>query len=337
MQSLIKPQKLCTGDTIATISLSGGRAGDPDMRERYEIGKQRLKEIFGLNVIETPNCLKGNEFLYNNPKARAEDFIWALTNSNVKGIIMNMGGDDGARVLPYIDFEIIRRNPKVFLGFSDASIFHMMFTYAGVSSFYGANLLATIAQPEGLDKYTENWIRKVLFWDDIIGTIEPCKECTTIEWNKRKEVVWTKNSGYEILQGAGKVNGRLLGGCCGSIQQIMGTEIFPKLEQWKDSIVFLEVGTPYGTKLATLHQIRAFAATGMFSRAKGIICASMDLEDKDLLLKVIGEEEGLYNLPILYNVDFGHRIPMTVIPIGARAEMNCDNGTLTILESGVLK
>lgn len=58
MHKLIKPRKLCKGDTIATISLSGGRAGDIDMIERYHIGKRRLEEIFGLNVVETPNCLK---------------------------------------------------------------------------------------------------------------------------------------------------------------------------------------------------------------------------------------------------------------------------------------
>jgi hypothetical protein len=63
MRPLIKPQKLCVGDTIATISLSGGRAGDPDMIERYYTGKRRLKEIFGLNVIETPNSLMGNEYI----------------------------------------------------------------------------------------------------------------------------------------------------------------------------------------------------------------------------------------------------------------------------------
>jgi len=94
MEKLIKPRKLQKGDTIATISISGGRAGDVDMLERYEIGKSRLKEIFGLNVIETPNAMKGNDFIYKYPKARVEDLMWALCNTKVKGIITNMGGDD---------------------------------------------------------------------------------------------------------------------------------------------------------------------------------------------------------------------------------------------------
>lgn len=69
MHPLMKPQKLRPGDTIAAISLSGGRAGDPDMIERYTFGKQQLKEHFGLHVVETPNSLKGKAYLYNNPDA----------------------------------------------------------------------------------------------------------------------------------------------------------------------------------------------------------------------------------------------------------------------------
>jgi muramoyltetrapeptide carboxypeptidase LdcA involved in peptidoglycan recycling len=78
--------------------LSGGRAGDPDMIERYLVGKHRLESIFGLKVIETPNALKGSEFLYRNPKARADDLMQALLDPNIKAIITNMGGDDTYRL-----------------------------------------------------------------------------------------------------------------------------------------------------------------------------------------------------------------------------------------------
>jgi muramoyltetrapeptide carboxypeptidase LdcA involved in peptidoglycan recycling len=78
MKPLIKPLKLKAGDTVATISLSGGQAGDSDMRERYQIGKKRLEDLFGLKVVETTNCLKGGEFIYKNPKARADDLHEAL-------------------------------------------------------------------------------------------------------------------------------------------------------------------------------------------------------------------------------------------------------------------
>lgn len=335
MHPLMKPQKLRPGDTIATISLSGGRAGDPDMIERYTFGKQQLKEHFGLHVVETPNSLKGKAYLYSNPRCRAEDLNWALTNPRIKGIFVNSGGDDGARLLPYLDVNRIRSNPKILLGYSDVSVFHMMFTYAGVSSFYGANVLSSIAQPDGLDAYTEKWIRKVLFSGSCIGEVEPEDKQAEIQWDKTKKSEWVTNTGYELLQGKGRVTGRLLGGCCGSMQQIMGTEIFPDQELWKDSILFMDIGTPYGGETATLHQLRAFAAAGIFKYARGLLCTGMNDSDKDILIKVIRYEEGLTDLPVLYNLAIGHRIPMTVIPTGALAEIDCDHTTFSILEAGV--
>ena len=222
------------------------------------------------------------------------------------------------------------------MGFSDASSSHNIFTYAGVSSFYGANLLTPIAQPGELDNYTEKWIKNVLFSNEIIGQIEPCDRWTNIEWTKTcpEEIVWTSNTGYEVLQGNGKVRGRLLGGCAGPLRQIMGTKVFPSSDMWKDSIIFLECHNPYGG-LSGLHELRALAATGMFHLATGMICASMNEEDKETLLKVIRDEEGLFDFPIMCNIDFGHRTPMTILPIGALAEIDCSEKTFSILESGV--
>ena len=337
MRELIKPQKLNVGDTVATISISGGRAGDSDMIERYNIGKQRLEKIFGLKVVETPHALKGTEFIYKNPQTRVDDLHQALLDPNIRVIIANMGGDDTYRLLPYINYNIIKENPKIYMGFSDISSSHNIFTFAGVSSFYGPCLLTPIAQPVDLDKYTENCIRKVLFSNEIIGEIEPCKKWTKIEWNKTKpeEIEWIENKGYEVFQGKGKVSGRLIGGCGGPLRQMMGTNVFPTAEMWKDAIIFLECPAPYGT-LSGLDELRAFAATGMFRYASGMICTSMEESDKENLAKVIRNEEGLYDLPILLNVDFGHRTPMTILPIGAMAEIDCDNATFGIMESGVL-
>ncbi len=337
MNQLIKPPKLKWGDTVATISISGGRAGDPDMLARYETGKKRLESLFGLHVVETPHALSGNDFIYKNPKARVDDLHEALRNPDIRAIITNMGGDDSYRLLPYIDYEIIRKNPKIYLGFSDISSSHNIFTHAGVASFYGPSLLTPIAQPVALDEYTKHWIEKVLFSDEPIGLIPPCEEWTPIEWYKTKleEIIWTKNIGYEVFQGKGKVKGRLIGGCGEPLRQMMGTSVFPTAEMWKDSIIFLECPAPYG-KLSGLHTLRAFAATGMFRRAAGMICTQMDEEDKKNLAKVIRDEEGLRDFPILLNVDFGHRTPMTILPIGAMAEIDCDLATFSILESGVV-
>ncbi|WP_026526417.1 LD-carboxypeptidase [Butyrivibrio sp. VCD2006] len=130
MKKLIVPKKLSAGDTVAFISLSGGRAGDTDMLPRYETGKRRFEEAFNVKVIETPNALAGSDFLYEHPEKRAEDLMWALKNDAVQGIVCNMGGDDSYRVLPFIDTNVIHDNPKVFMGYSDIATWMAVFAYA---------------------------------------------------------------------------------------------------------------------------------------------------------------------------------------------------------------
>lgn len=338
MKKLVKPDRLRKGDTVAAISISGGRAGDSDMLWRYRLGKKRLEEIFGLRVIETPNALKGNSFLYQNPQARAEDLMWALQNPDVKGIIANMGGNDSYRLLPYLDFEAIRANPKIMMGYSDITTLCCCFTYAGVMSYYGPNLLTPIAQPGRLDSYTQNAIIKTLFSGGTIGQVEPCSAYTPIEWSDKpeSEIVWHENTGYQVLQGRGKATGRLIGGCMGPLQQIMGTNIYPKKDMWADSILLVENFSPYGGTLAALHAWRAFAASGAFEKAKGLITGSLAQEEAEMLVKFLKDEVCREDLPVLTNVDFCHRTPMTVLPIGAMAEIDCDKNTLSILESGTL-
>jgi muramoyltetrapeptide carboxypeptidase LdcA involved in peptidoglycan recycling len=111
------------------------------------------------------------------------------------------------------------------MGYSDISTLHNVFTYAGVTSFYGPNILTPIAQPGELDDYTKNWIEKILFLSEIIGEVTPCRAWTKINLKNTsgEEVEWTPNNGYRVINGKGKVQGRLIGGCCGPIQQIMGT------------------------------------------------------------------------------------------------------------------
>ena len=337
MKKLIKPKALKKGDTVALISISGGRAGDADMLTRYHIGKARLEDLFGINVITCPNSLKGSDFLYEHPEARAEDLIWALKNTEVKGIIANMGGDDSYRVIPYVDLKLIHDNPKVFMGYSDIASWTTCFAVAGLVSYYGPNVLTPIAQPGKLDDYTYRSIHNTLFNTAVIGNVEACKRHTPIEWQDKSEdeVIWTENTGYKVLQGTGIVEGRLFGGCGGPLRQIMGSSIFPEEDFFEDCILFLEIGLPYNNLLAGLHELRAFDAAGMFKKAKGLITGFLTDEEEKMFLKFMKYEARRDDMPILSNVDFIHRTPMTVIPVGVVGEINCEDARFSILESGV--
>lgn len=339
MVELKVPKALKKGDTIALLSISGGRAGDKDMLYRYEIGKKRLEDNWGVHVVTTPNALAGSNFLYEHPEARAWDFMWAMQNRDVSGIICMMGGDDSYRVLPYIDLDIIKNNPKIFMGYSDITTWMAVFAKAGVRAYYGPNLLTPIAQPAELDHYTKDAISRCLFSTEIIGDVAACAECTNIEWRNvdKNEIKWTPNAGYKLIQGSGVVRGRIFGGCAGPLRQIMGTEFFPSPDFFKDCIILLENGSPYGSSLAGLHELRAHDAAGMFRNASGILTGELNEEERNILTKFLKFEARREDIPVVSNFDFVHRTPMAVIPMGAMAEIDCRSVTVKILESGVVE
>ena len=339
MNELKVPKVLKKGDTIALISISGGRAGDGDLFYRYEIGKRRLEEIWEINVVTTPNALAGSIYLYEHPEARAEDLMWAMENKEINEIICMMGGDDSYRVLPYIDLNVIKNNPKVFMGYSDITSWMAVFAKAGIRAYYGPNLLTPVAQPVALDNYTREAMTKCLFSTEIIGDVPACSEYTNIEWRNigKDEINWESNTGYRLVQGSGVARGRIFGGCAGPLRQIMGTEFFPTQDFFKGCIIMLEIGLPYGSALAGLHDLRALDAAGMFREAAAIMTGQLSEEEEKMLVKFLRYEAQREDIPVLSNVDFAHRTPMTVIPIGAMAEIDCSRAAFKIVESGVVE
>ncbi|MRH43831.1 LD-carboxypeptidase [Aquibacillus halophilus] len=341
---LVKPKKLQPGDRIATVSPSWGGAGDPELRWRYDQGIQRLKELFSLTVVSMPNSLKGSDYIYENPKARAEDLMTAFTDKSIKGIFANIGGEDSIRLLPYIDFNVIRNNPKIFMGYSDVTVSHLFCHKAGVSSFYGPAILTDFAENIEMDPYTIDKVKRTFFSSEIIGEIQPAKEWTSerLEWieeNKNKRRKMEHNQGYEVLQGFGRVQGPLIGGCIEVLEFAKGTEIWPDKKHWDNSILFFETSEEKPPPSLVKYWLRNYAAQGLLQNAKGIIFGKPQderyyQEYKKEILTVM-REYNLEKLPILYNLNFGHTEPKFVLPYGALAEIDCELGTFSILESGV--
>lgn len=341
---LIKPKKLQPGDQIATVSPSWGGAGEPSLRWRYEQGVKRLEEVFGLKVIPMPNSLKGGEYLYNNPQARAEDLMTAFKDERIRGIIANIGGEDSIRLLPYIDFNVIRENPKIFMGYSDVTISHLFCHKAGISSFYGPAILTDFAENVEMDPYTVEMVNRTLFSNQIIGEIQPANEWTSerlewIEMNKNRQRTMRKNSGYEVLQGSGIAQGHLVGGCIEVLEFAKGTELWPEKKYWENSILFFETSEDKPEPNLIKYWLRNYAAQGILQKTNGIIFGKPKDEKyyddyKEVIQKVMKEFD-LEDLPILYNLSFGHTEPKCILPYGAMAEINCEKGTFTILESGV--
>jgi muramoyltetrapeptide carboxypeptidase LdcA involved in peptidoglycan recycling len=343
---MIKPKKLSRGDCIATISLSwGGPSVYPD---RYQMGIQQLQQEFDLQVVEMPNTLKDADWLARNPKARADDLMQAFADPTIKAIFSTIGGDDSIRLLPFIDLKVIRDHPKIFMGYSDATISHLMCYKAGLVSFYGPSVMAEFAENGGMFPYLVQSMRQIIFSSEVVGEIKPNTEGWTVEFlewgnpeNQNRKRKLHPSTGWKFLQGRGIHRGHLIGGCLEVFDWARGTEIFP--EQWQNAILFLETSEEAPPPDMVARTLRVFAAMGILHQFSGILFArpggNVPLEkfeeyDK-AILQIVREEEKLTELPIITKMDFGHTSPMFVLPYGLQAEIDCDNQRFSILENAV--
>ena len=345
MLNLIKPIKLQKGDKVATVSLSWGGAGDQDILWRYYQGKERLEKMFGLEVVEMPHTLKGTEYIYHHPEKRAEDLMQAFSDKSIKGIISCIGGNDSIRMLPYIDFNVIHKNPKIYTGYSDSTITHLMCLKGGISSFYGLSILNDFAENVAMSDYTVEWINKVLFLSEIIGEVPTSKEWSSqrMKWiveNKDNARTFEKNWGYEVLQGNKTIQGKLVGGCMEVIESTKGTPLFPEVSCFDDAILFLETSEEVPPVWWFEDSLRNYGIMGILNRISGLLFAKPQgtklYEEYKPIIKKVLAEFNREDLPVLYNASFGHNEPKCCLPMGALAEINSDKKSFSILESGVI-
>lgn len=335
---LVKPKKLNKGDTIATISPCWGVAGADDAVWKYNIGKKRLEEL-ELKVVAAPNSMKGEKYLQNNPRARAEDILWAFENNHVKAIIANIGGNDSKIVLPYLNSEVIRLNPKIFIGYSDVMNYHLYCYKAGLSTFYGPNLLPIIAETPCFQPYSKFWLEKVLFKNSVIGEINSAKTYSCDENNyfdKNYEKHYYEETGYIFLQGNGKVKGQLFGGHTG-IRNFPGIHA----EDFFDKILFIEDIAIFFTPKHLADFLDWLGRIGALQKIKGLLIGklcnynSFELHKK-AIFEIVNDKYGLTGLTIVANLNFGHTSPICILPYGSEAEIDSDNESVSILESGVI-
>lgn len=344
---MIKAHQLKPGQTITTVSLSSGMAGDAQFLPRYHYGISRVEALFQCRVTPSPHSLKGSTFVYENPKLRAQDLMEAFRNPEVNAIFSNIGGDDAIRMLPYIDFDVIRDNPKIVLGYSDTTIVHWMCYKAGLVSFYGPSIMAEFAENVAMHDYTVTHLKKALCLAEPMGKVSPSPVWTNefLEWsnpeNLNRERTLKPNSGYEWLQGSGKHQGALLGGCLEVLEFMKGTILWPCLEEWRGKILFFETSEDQPTPTQLLYFLRNYAAAGIFGVVSGLLFGKPQDEKyldeyRAVIIQVICKEYGYSELPIVYNMNFGHNAPMCVLPLGVMAEIDCEAKTFSIIEAAVL-
>ena len=344
MKNLIKPKKLHVGDTVAAVSLSWGGAGDSGILWRYEQGKQRIESVFGLKVVEAAHALSGSNYVYKHPEKRAEDLMNAFADKSISAIFSCIGGEDAIRMLPYINFDVIRANPKIFMGYSDTTIVHLMCCKAGITSFYGPSILGEFAENVAMHDYITQSVNKALFTAEPIGEIAQSDEYTGDRLELAIENINTArtlyaNTPYELLQGSGVVRGRLWGGCLEVLEMAKGTSLWPDAQLFDGAVLFFETSEEAPPPVYFERWLRNYGSMGVLQRAGALLFGkpyqNKYYEEYKAAIKKVLSELGLFNMPVLYNMCFGHNSPMCVLPYGAMAEVDCDKVSLNILESGV--
>lgn len=343
-----KPQRLRPGDKVAIVSLSRGMLGEDRFIHKFHIAKARLEQDYGLTVVAMPNALKGIDYLYRHPEARAQDLMDAFRDPSIKAVFCAIGGDDAIRLLPHIDFEILGQNPKIFTGFSDSTTNHFMMRKAGLVSYYGLSVMCNLAEYVAINEYTREAMEKTLFDPqpslDIPASSFCSYETDKVWWDEKNintPIPRFPNSGYELLQGSGVVSGELIGGCVEVFPELTGTCLWPKGEEWDGKLLLMET-SDYNLDPVFLSWIlRGLAAQGVFNRINGVIVGKPAFDDryedyKKVLKQVIGFEAGRPDLPILCNVNVGHAYPIGLFPLGLRYEIECEALTLRLTEPATL-
>ncbi|MBD1584309.1 S66 family peptidase [Pseudoalteromonas sp. S16_S37] len=339
---MIKPSCLSEKSTLAIVSPSWG--GPSEFPHIYQKGLQNLKAL-GFNIIEYPSATMDDKALFQNPKLRSDDINAAFKNPEVDGIIATIGGSDSARILKYLDIENIKKNPKLFMGFSDTTSITTTLNQAGLVTFNGPSVMAGFAQLHNFDSEYQNYIRRFLTCNPNIQQL-PTFDLYSHgypDWTdsentgKRSELL--KSRGPQVLQGNKPVTGRLFGGCIEVLEMLKGTQYWPSADFWQNKILFLETSQEKPSIDYVRYWLRNYGVMGVFDKLSALLIGRprdySEEEQKqleDTIISVVKEEFGNEQLAIIANLDFGHTDPQVILPLGIECQVDTSSGKLTLLE-----
>ncbi|MDQ2745833.1 MAG: LD-carboxypeptidase [Acidobacteriota bacterium] len=315
-KKIIKPKRLLKGDTVAVIAPASGieAAG-------FEKALQNLADL-GFETKIGKSARRRAGFLAGTDRERLADLHEAFADQAVKAIWCVRGGYGASRILPDLDFDLIRRNPKILIGYSDITALHLaIHQNTGLVTFHGPVASSTFSD------YAKTHVVNVLMNPSAPYKIEVSPDNAAKESNLFKTETITK----------GKCRGRLIGGNLSLLSALVGTPF--GLRDVKGKILFMEdVGEqPYRIdrmltqirQSVDLHQA-AGIALGVFED-----CNPKD-ENSQSLIEVLKDRLDDLKIPVIYGLSFGHIRDQFTLPVGIEAELDAEKATLTFLEAGVV-
>ena len=305
---MIRPVPLKKGDKVALVGLSS-----PSLEERIEPAIKSIEELGLIPVLgESIKCRHG--YLSGSDKVRADDINKMFADKSIRGIFAMRGGYGCARILNMIDYKIIKKNPKVFVGYSDVTALHNVINEkCRLITFHGP--MPATELYKGIDEYS------MKSYIDNIFCGNACRKLCNPE-----------NYEMKTLTG-GNAKGILIGGNLTLVAASMGT---PYEVDTKGKILFLEDIGEYPFRIDRM--LTQLKQCNKFKDAEGIIlgawtdCNATDPDKSLSLMEIFQEILVPENKPIIYNACFGHCLPTMTIPMGAKISMDADTKEILILD-----
>jgi muramoyltetrapeptide carboxypeptidase LdcA involved in peptidoglycan recycling len=336
VERLAKPPRVRPGDTVAIVSPSFGAVGT--WPHRVERGTAYLESL-GLKVRLMPNAARNEGWASARPEDRVADLHDAFADDEVAVILAGIGGNHSNQLVPLLDFDLVRAQPKVFQGYSDITVLHWALAkHAGLVTFYGPALVPELGEFPQVLPYTDRYLRAAWFGGEPID-YEAADAWTDelLDWSTKADLTRPR----ELREGdawitirEGRAAGPLLGGCLETIcWHVKGSGAWIDPE---GAILMLETSEEAPPPSDVDAYLTDLEQLGVFDAAAGLVVArpyGYTAESAQVLWEVVARRTDASGLPVLANVEAGHADPMLTLPFGVQAELDAGRKLLRLPEA----
>ena len=313
---VIKPKRLSAGDTVGLVLPASAAFEHDDVH----LAKEQL-ELLGFKVVIGEHAFGRHGYFSGTDRDRAADLNRMFADDRVAGVVCYTGGWGSPRILPYLDYDLIARKPKVLIGYSDiTALLNAIFQRTGLITFHGPVGSSTF------DAYTIDNFRRVVMTAEPAGTLAPPAK-------KPNDLIDKVNRILRIS--GGKATGRLAGGNLTMLASLMGT---PYEIDTRGAIVFLEDIREDLYRVDRM--LTQLALGGKFEAMAGLAfgrCTDCGYRGPTFSLEeILRDRFGSLGKPALSGLSFGHIEQKMTLPVGAVATLDADAGTLTLDEAAVV-
>ncbi|MEV5975134.1 S66 peptidase family protein [Streptomyces sp. NPDC051921] len=337
MTDPIYPTKPRPGDRVAVLSPASGLPGLFPLP--YELGLRRLHEEFGLKTVEYPTTRK----MGATPQERAEDIHAAFADPDIKAVIASIGGDDQITVLPHLDHDLLRANPKPFFGYSDNTNLLLFLRNLGIVSYHGSSVMVELGRPGAMHPSTADSLRAALLTSgayaltpsSTCGDVNrPWEDPHTFESEPEMEPAdgWFWHNGDRVVEGLG------WGGNLEILSWLLMADraVLP-VDAYAGDVLFLETSEEMPRADEVYRILRNMGERGLLRQFPALLMGrakSWSFENRfnaeerahyrrrqrEAVLRAV--QQYAPDMMVVFDVDLGHTDPQLVIPVGGRIQVD---------------